>query len=203
MSGRDGCSGKKRHPSKLAACIVAKRMKNCAINVYLCPRCKGWHLGRTRDPYRTAARITQVLNRHDRELQARMTPVDIDKLKELLAEATPGPWEYRPYEYDDWGYVRGPEVEMSFGPCKPIVAIAREGGNEEDYSEHRQNKTDPYAPNAAIIVALVNAAPALIAKAERVDALMDLIRRAQLNVPQYYVDWHEAARNALSPKEPE
>ncbi|WP_370171335.1 hypothetical protein [Sphingobium abikonense] len=66
------CVGKKRHRSKVAACIAAKRMKNCAINVYLCSKCKGWHLGKTRDPYRCAARITQVLEQHERALTKRL-----------------------------------------------------------------------------------------------------------------------------------
>lgn len=67
------CStGKRRHPSKTVACIVAKKMKNVAMNVYLCPSCKGWHLGRTRDPYRCAERITQILDQYDRALAARL-----------------------------------------------------------------------------------------------------------------------------------
>lgn len=72
MSRRDGCKGKRRHPNKAAACIAAKRLKNCALNVYKCDNCGSWHLGRTRDPFRMAARIDQVLQQHERALQARM-----------------------------------------------------------------------------------------------------------------------------------
>jgi hypothetical protein len=47
-------------------------MKNCAMNVYRCDKCGGWHVGRTRDPYRTIARIDQVLRQHQRKLKRRL-----------------------------------------------------------------------------------------------------------------------------------
>jgi hypothetical protein len=66
------CKGKKKHPSKEAACIVARRMKNCTLNVYLCPECHKWHLGRTRDILRNANRITQLLERAERDTTERI-----------------------------------------------------------------------------------------------------------------------------------
>lgn len=68
------CTGKVRFPSKVAAYMALKRRfkKHAAMNVYQCG--KGhWHLGRTRDPYRCAERITQVLEQHDRDLKARLS----------------------------------------------------------------------------------------------------------------------------------
>ncbi len=98
-----------------------------------------------------------------------MTP-SIDELRGLLANGTPTPWEYRPYEYDDWGFIRGPEIELSMGPCKPVVAIAREGGAMPDDDEHRRNKTDPYGPNALLIVAAVNTLPTLLSRLTSLEA---------------------------------
>ena len=97
-----------------------------------------------------------------------------DELRKLLASATANPWEYRPYEHDDWGYIRGPEVEWSIGPVKPVVAISREGDTESDHNAHRRNKTDPYEPNGRLIVAAVNALPALL---DRIAELETALRR--------------------------
>lgn len=73
MPKRNGCRGKVRHASKQGACIAARKIKNCALNVYQCGQCGSWHLGRTRDPCRRANRITQVLEAYDRNLAERMT----------------------------------------------------------------------------------------------------------------------------------
>lgn len=126
------------------------------------------------------------------------TPVDIDKLKELLPKATALPWEESDGERGPNFYleIRGPYDGDVNGDTGQHIVVGGEPicsflDNERDYQD------------CALVIAAVNSLPALIAKAERVDALMDLVRRAQLNVPQYYVEWHEAARNALSPKESE
>lgn len=66
-----GCTGKVRHASKEGACIAARRSKNVQMNVYLCPSCKGWHIGRSNDPLRKIARIDQLLRRHERETERR------------------------------------------------------------------------------------------------------------------------------------
>lgn len=61
---------------------------------------------------------------------------------------TPGPWAYRPREFDDWGLVRG-------GPDGFPVAQARAGRmmiDGED-NEHRRKGTDPYGANAHLIAA--------------------------------------------------
>ena len=58
---------------------------------------------------------------------------------------TPGPWQYRPAEYDDWGWVRG--------ASGALVACARSGDylTEAMLDEHRRNKTNPYEGNARLI----------------------------------------------------
>ena len=66
---------------------------------------------------------------------------------------TPGPWRYRPFEYDDWGIIR------MAAPDGALVAIARGGSNDINLNEHRCNKTDPYEANAR----LITAAPELLA----------------------------------------
>jgi hypothetical protein len=59
---------------------------------------------------------------------------------------TPGPWDYRPMKWDDWGWVRarmGGEI------------VARAGGfaPREEQDRHRSAGTDPYEANARLITA--------------------------------------------------
>ena len=61
------CKRKVRHRTKEQACIADKRSKNCAMNVYRCPHCGGWHTGKTNNPFRRAKRIDQLLARARRE----------------------------------------------------------------------------------------------------------------------------------------
>jgi hypothetical protein len=98
--------------------------------------------------------------------------IDVAGLRALRERATPGPWEYRPYEGDDWGFVRGPEQSSTIGPLKPLVAVARPGHQHDfDADAHRRAGADPYEPNAALITAAVNALPALLDAAEATAAL--------------------------------
>lgn len=86
------------------------------------------------------------------------------ELEGLLTKATKGPWAYRPTVYDDWGWIRGTEIDGKMGRYQPIVAHAR--NSEVTYDQegaHRLAGTDPYGPNAELIVAAVNALPSLIA----------------------------------------
>jgi hypothetical protein len=83
----------------------------------------------------------------------------LDALDRLHEAATPSPWQYRPEEYDDWGFVRGPGA---IGDTW-LVLVAR-SGREESYDEmaaHRVNGTDPYGGNAQFVTALRNAYPTL------------------------------------------
>ena len=79
-----------------------------------------------------------------------------------MTEHTPTPWEYRPHRLDDWGWIRGPLLDGQ--DIAPLVAMARSGTWESVsmLDEHRANKTDPYAANAAFIVKAVNNHAALL-----------------------------------------
>lgn len=85
---------------------------------------------------------------------------------------TPGPWQYRPHKYDDWGWVRGgtADDEGSF----PLVACARSGSFEAtDYAKHRAEKTDPFEANARLIAE----APVLLAELKNLLDCIDLAAR--------------------------
>ena len=56
-------TGKVRHPSRVAAIIALKRIKNAGLNHYPCPHCKGWHLGNSNKDWKIQARIDQLLGR--------------------------------------------------------------------------------------------------------------------------------------------
>jgi hypothetical protein len=82
---------------------------------------------------------------------------------------TPGPWQYRPHKYDDWGWVRGgvPDEDGYL----PLVACARSGAfDATDYPAHRSNKTDPFEANARLIAAAPDMLAALMPFAQAADA---------------------------------
>lgn len=90
-----------------------------------------------------------------------------ERLRGRIAEASPLPWVYRPDKYDDWGWIRGVEQESDIGRYRPVVAIAKDSNvREETFGLHRQNKTDPYGPNALLITDAVNALPELLTTLE-------------------------------------
>lgn len=95
--------------------------------------------------------------------------VDTAALRELLGKATKGPWLYRPHQYDDWGVVRA-EYELGW-----IVLQASAGRRltDEEAAQHRAAKTDPYGPNAQLIIAMHAALPALL---DEVDRMRDLVQ---------------------------
>lgn len=98
---------------------------------------------------------------------------ETERLRSLLAEASPGPWVYRPDKYDDWGWIRGVEQDSDIGRYRPIVANAKNSNvGEAAMAEHRSAGTDPYGPNALLIVEAVNALPALLDTIERQRALL-------------------------------
>jgi len=54
---------KVRHPSKEGALIAWRRMgKNAQMNVYLCAKCKSWHMGTSGKGVRKMDRINQLLD---------------------------------------------------------------------------------------------------------------------------------------------
>jgi hypothetical protein len=90
----------------------------------------------------------------------------VGRLRGLLEKATALPWSYRPDPYDDWGFIRGPAIELSYGPGQPVVAISRDNEFGADHDEHRRNKTDPFEPNGRLITEAVNALPTLLTTIE-------------------------------------
>jgi hypothetical protein len=62
------CGNKTKHPTKLGACIEARKALNVGMNVYKCPRCSHWHIGKTRSPTASADRIGALLARYERRL---------------------------------------------------------------------------------------------------------------------------------------
>lgn len=96
-----------------------------------------------------------------------MTPDETDALivglGELMAKATPGPWEYRPdRELDDWGFIRGPADERGWR-CHIATSRAGHMARFYDAGQHRANGTDPFEPIGKLIVEAINALPLLLA----------------------------------------
>lgn len=124
----------------------------------------------------------------------------IQELRSLIAKATPGPWAYRPREYDDWGFIRVAQADAE--GWQPIVALGRAGPVESDHDEHRRNKTDPYGPNAELIVAAINHLPALLDRLEAVERgwqpietaphMREVLLWADTSVPPFD-NWHMAS----------
>lgn len=65
---------------------------------------------------------------------------------------TPGPWQYRPHELDDWGTVRGPNGSDGYSA---FICQAKDMRYmEDDYlNKCRSSKTDPWEANARLIAA--------------------------------------------------
>lgn len=85
-----------------------------------------------------------------------------------MSGRTPGPWEIRPLEFDDWGVIRGPVGEDG----KQWMVARAYGGRSvtfEEQNECRKNGTDPYESNARFIAA----APKLYAALVRLLATID------------------------------
>lgn len=79
-------------------------------------------------------------------------------LKDLSDAAAPGEWLYRPYRMDDWGLIRGGEIESEhIGLVNPPVATSKALWHDRDFDLHRAKGTDPMEANGKFIVALVNA----------------------------------------------
>ena len=98
------------------------------------------------------------------------------RMREAAGKATPGPWYYRPHEYDDWGWIRGPKDADERGPDFPgwTVCCAKAGGpaGTEELDRARVEGRDPYGHNAAHIAASNPAnVLALCAELERVTKL--------------------------------
>lgn len=107
------------------------------------------------------------------------TPTSLDALEALLAKATPGEWKAAPFSS-----AVGCPITAQPDPKRNTVVLAGvHGAFRDDYAAEVQ-------ANAALIVALRNAAPDLIAKARRAEELEaaaialrdDLLLRAQIDI---------------------
>ncbi|MFN3169266.1 MAG: hypothetical protein ACE37E_01075 [Hyphomicrobiales bacterium] len=105
-------------------------------------------------------------------------------------KGTPGPWLYRPFEFDDWGTVRA---------GKEHICQARYSGamDQELLAQHRKAGTDPWEANARLIAA----APELLEAAQAVYAgLVERIAEAPTSAkPVFYgiAELHDAIGKAL------
>jgi hypothetical protein len=122
-------------------------------------------------------------------------PLDLEALAATVARMTEGEWAYGLREYDDWGVVRAGDLG--------IICQARDPINLDraTLNRHRIAGTDPWEANAAGIVALKNAAPALIAETQ---ALRERVRvleaeNARLREAMTDIERRCAARLANSP----
>lgn len=100
-----------------------------------------------------------------RKLKMTDTTASLDALEALLAKATPGEWKAAAFSS-----AVGCPITAQPDPKRNTVVLAGvHGAFRDDYAAEVQ-------ANAALIVALHNTAPALIAKARRVEALEAALR---------------------------
>ncbi len=59
---------------------------------------------------------------------------------------SPGPWQYRPDKYDDWGVVKSKDGVI--GQVRDPLKMGH-----ECLCEHREAKTDPWEANARLVAA--------------------------------------------------
>lgn len=122
----------------------------------------------------------------------------VGELRGLLEGTSPGPWAYRPDEFDDWGVVRGPEktVEWADYPVRPFVAQARHSDmqGEEYLAECRKAKTDPWAGDAKLIVWMRNHADTILAALSDRDVVLE---EAAKVVEERAIEWRAAIANKL------
>jgi len=97
---------------------------------------------------------------------------ELEELKKLLAEATPGPWKIERGKR----CIQGPDTREG----DSLVLTSMMGGatkwSHSPYSEYCVPGMKEGDANAALIVAAVNALPALIARVEEMEAELEAAR---------------------------
>jgi hypothetical protein len=103
--------------------------------------------------------------------------LDINELRRLLAEATPGPWEYSPSDsYCDCG--KGCETPATCDDWYTACTASVPQAHTVDCGDYFGLSDN----NAALIVAAVNALPALLDRIEKLEgALTKLLDRVDRN----------------------
>lgn len=111
-----------------------------------------------------------------------------------MTQHTPGPWSYRPDEYDDWGIVRAPVTEQGrFRGGIICQAKNPEALDELTLGKHREAGTDPWEANARLIAA----APELLESCEQgVDLISGDLTGAEWK--RACNDWIAATRAAIA-----
>lgn len=117
---------------------------------------------------RDATRVIQELRAENARLREGIGGIEmtlLEKLKELSQQATPGPWRWTDVDY-------GPGFE-SYEERKdgPFSALWSDGANKpvmvaQDASSYRAMFDTPHDVDASLILAMVNALPALLEVAE-------------------------------------
>ena len=78
------CGNKTRHATKAGACVEADKALDVGMNVYRCPKCKSWHVGKANSPTRASDRIGALLARHERRLSQGKPPPSTKSSAEVL-----------------------------------------------------------------------------------------------------------------------
>jgi hypothetical protein len=107
------------------------------------------------------------------------TPEKIAELKRLMAEATPGPWQKRPYVGDsDWciSICAGPE-DIAFDRTKADWIC-----DVEDGDCNPLDTTPAVVANAGLICTAVNALPSLLTD---IEMLREALQAISLKHPGY------------------
>lgn len=94
-----------------------------------------------------------------------------EQLEEMLADATPGEWLYRPDHLDDWGTVKS-------GPF--VICRARDPRMmaDEVLMAHRENGSDPWEHNARLISLTPTITAELIAARRKLEWVQGLVEAA-------------------------
>lgn len=101
----------------------------------------------------------------------------MDDLKELLGKVTPGPWAYRPTQYDDWGTVRAGEW---------FLCQAKDPRHLEDdhLNSCRKNGCDPWEANARLIAMAPDLAAEVLRLRAEVERLTEALRSIEGRVEE-------------------